>query len=145
MLLARLLTPSRPLPSHGQDVRLLSAGKAPQKAAEVERDLDKADAMIRLLFADVQTLKDGRHPQGEQMYRRYGPAPRHPCCHPRGITRVVSVTHVVSPALAPGCLPGCCSSPRVPCAPDVLHVPHAPQATHVPHVSCAHSCPPCPS
>ncbi|NWR56012.1 PLEC protein, partial [Bucorvus abyssinicus] len=52
------------------DVRLLSAGKAPQKAAEVERDLDKADAMIRLLFADVQTLKDGRHPQGEQMYRR---------------------------------------------------------------------------
>ncbi|NXW55539.1 PLEC protein, partial [Eurystomus gularis] len=32
------------------DVRLLAAGKAPQKAAEVERDLDKADAMIRLLF-----------------------------------------------------------------------------------------------
>ncbi|NXT12378.1 PLEC protein, partial [Prunella fulvescens] len=52
------------------DVRLLVAGKAPQKAAEVERDLDKADAMIRLLFNDVQTLKDGRHPQGEQMYRR---------------------------------------------------------------------------
>nr|XP_041569976.1 plectin [Taeniopygia guttata] len=52
------------------DVRLLAAGKAPQKAAEVERDLDKADAMIRLLFNDVQTLKDGRHPQGEQMYRR---------------------------------------------------------------------------
>ncbi|CAM9306108.1 unnamed protein product [Bubo scandiacus] len=52
------------------DVRLLTAGKAPQKAAEVERDLDKADAMIRLLFNDVQTLKDGRHPQGEQMYRR---------------------------------------------------------------------------
>ncbi|NXY39354.1 PLEC protein, partial [Pomatorhinus ruficollis] len=54
------------------DVRLLAAGKAPQKAAEVERDLDKADAMIRLLFNDVQSLKDGRHPQGEQMYRRYG-------------------------------------------------------------------------
>ncbi|NXF13419.1 PLEC protein, partial [Smithornis capensis] len=52
------------------DVRLLAAGKAPQKAAEVERDLDKADGMIRLLFNDVQTLKDGRHPQGEQMYRR---------------------------------------------------------------------------
>ncbi|NXD59570.1 PLEC protein, partial [Corvus moneduloides] len=52
------------------DVRLLAAGKAPQKAAEVERDLDKADAMIRLLFNDVQSLKDGRHPQGEQMYRR---------------------------------------------------------------------------
>ncbi|NWI93923.1 PLEC protein, partial [Pitta sordida] len=52
------------------DVRLLAAGKAPQKAAEVERDLDKADSMIRVLFNDVQTLKDGRHPQGEQMYRR---------------------------------------------------------------------------
>ncbi|XP_030409962.1 plectin isoform X6 [Gopherus evgoodei] len=52
------------------DVRLLNAGKQPQKAAEIERDLDKADAMIRLLFNDVQALKDGRHPQGEQMYRR---------------------------------------------------------------------------
>uniref|UniRef100_A0A8C7C7I9 Plectin n=1 Tax=Neovison vison TaxID=452646 RepID=A0A8C7C7I9_NEOVI len=52
------------------DVRLLAVGKAPQRAAEVERDLDKADGMIRLLFNDVQTLKDGRHPQGEQMYRR---------------------------------------------------------------------------
>ncbi|XP_064010405.1 plectin [Pogoniulus pusillus] len=52
------------------DVRLLAAGKAAQRAAELERDLDKADGMIRLLFNDVQTLKDGRHPQGEQMYRR---------------------------------------------------------------------------
>ncbi|XP_042525340.1 plectin isoform X1 [Dipodomys spectabilis] len=52
------------------DVRLLASGKAPQRAGEVERDLDKADGMIRLLFNDVQTLKDGRHPQGEQMYRR---------------------------------------------------------------------------
>uniref|UniRef100_G1LIB6 Plectin n=1 Tax=Ailuropoda melanoleuca TaxID=9646 RepID=G1LIB6_AILME len=52
------------------DVRLLAVNKAPQRAAEVERDLDKADGMIRLLFNDVQTLKDGRHPQGEQMYRR---------------------------------------------------------------------------
>ncbi|XP_069847704.1 plectin isoform X12 [Dipodomys merriami] len=52
------------------DVRLLASGKAPQRAGEVERDLDKADSMIRLLFNDVQTLKDGRHPQGEQMYRR---------------------------------------------------------------------------
>nr|XP_012615519.1 plectin isoform X27 [Microcebus murinus] len=52
------------------DVRLLAAGKVPQRAGEVERDLDKADGMIRLLFNDVQTLKDGRHPQGEQMYRR---------------------------------------------------------------------------
>ncbi|XP_027949281.1 plectin-like isoform X4 [Eumetopias jubatus] len=52
------------------DVRLLAASKAPQRATEVERDLDKADGMIRMLFNDVQTLKDGRHPQGEQMYRR---------------------------------------------------------------------------
>ncbi|XP_058515466.1 plectin isoform X1 [Ochotona princeps] len=52
------------------DVRLLASGKAPQRAGEVERDLDKADTMIRVLFNDVQTLKDGRHPQGEQMYRR---------------------------------------------------------------------------
>ncbi|KAM9050366.1 plectin isoform 3-T4 [Megaptera novaeangliae] len=52
------------------DVRLLASGKAPQRAGEVERDLDKADGMIRMLFNDVQTLKDGRHPQGEQMYRR---------------------------------------------------------------------------
>ncbi|XP_067568713.1 plectin isoform X3 [Pseudorca crassidens] len=52
------------------DVRLLASGKAPQRAGELERDLDKADSMIRTLFNDVQTLKDGRHPQGEQMYRR---------------------------------------------------------------------------
>ena len=56
-----------------QDIRLLASGKVAQRAGEVERDLDKADGMIRLLFNDVQTLKDGRHPQGEQMYRRYGP------------------------------------------------------------------------
>ncbi|XP_051045122.1 plectin isoform X4 [Phodopus roborovskii] len=52
------------------DIRLLASGKVAQQAGEVERDLDKADGMIRLLFNDVQTLKDGRHPQGEQMYRR---------------------------------------------------------------------------
>ncbi|KAM4865074.1 plectin isoform 14-T14 [Thomomys bottae] len=52
------------------DIRLLASGKAPQQAGEVGRDLEKADGMIRLLFNDVQTLKDGRHPQGEQMYRR---------------------------------------------------------------------------
>ncbi|XP_062987345.1 plectin isoform X12 [Elgaria multicarinata webbii] len=52
------------------DIRLINAGKAPQKSAEIERDLDKADGMIRALFNDVQALKDGRHPQGEQMYRR---------------------------------------------------------------------------
>ncbi|XP_062394361.1 plectin-like isoform X2 [Sardina pilchardus] len=52
------------------DIRLLSAGKSALHAAEVERDLDKADGMIRLLFNDVQILKDGRHLQAEQMYRR---------------------------------------------------------------------------
>nr|KAF6405471.1 plectin [Rousettus aegyptiacus] len=52
------------------DIRLLAAGKTAQRAGDVERDLDKADGMIRLLFNDVQALKDGRHPQGEQMYRR---------------------------------------------------------------------------
>ncbi|XP_055759149.1 plectin isoform X24 [Salvelinus fontinalis] len=52
------------------DIRLLSAGKPAQHTAEVGRDLDKADGMIRLLFNDVQQLKDGRHLQAEQMYRR---------------------------------------------------------------------------
>ncbi|KAM3873606.1 plectin-like [Diretmus argenteus] len=52
------------------DIRLLNAGKPAQHTAEVERDLDKADGMIRLLFNDVQLLKDGRHQQAEQMYRR---------------------------------------------------------------------------
>eukprot|EP00064_Thunnus_orientalis_P001247 superscaffoldBa00000083_g1249 len=52
------------------DIRLLNAGKPAQHTAEVERELDKADQMIRLLFNDVQMLKDGRHPQAEQMYRR---------------------------------------------------------------------------
>ncbi|XP_026148886.1 plectin isoform X7 [Mastacembelus armatus] len=52
------------------DIRLLNAGKPAQHTAEVERELDKADNMIRLLFNDVQILKDGRHPQAEQIYRR---------------------------------------------------------------------------
>ncbi|XP_035387106.1 plectin isoform X6 [Electrophorus electricus] len=52
------------------DIRLLNAGKSAQHSAELERDLDKADGMIRLLFNDVQILKDGRHLQAEQMYRR---------------------------------------------------------------------------
>ncbi|XP_063042063.1 plectin a isoform X4 [Engraulis encrasicolus] len=52
------------------DVRMLSAGKPPQHTGEVESDLDKAEGMIRLLFNDVQMLKDGRHLQAEQMYRR---------------------------------------------------------------------------
>ena len=54
-----------------QDIRLLNAGKPAKHTAEVERELDKADNMIRLLFNDVQILKDGRHPQAEQMYRKW--------------------------------------------------------------------------
>lgn len=53
-----------------QDIRLLNAGKPAQHSAELDRELDKADKMIRLFFNDVQILKDGRHPQAEQMYRR---------------------------------------------------------------------------
>ncbi|XP_062321017.1 plectin isoform X13 [Osmerus eperlanus] len=52
------------------DIRLLNSGKPAKHTAEVERDLDNADGMIRLLFNDVQLLKDGRHQQAEQMYRR---------------------------------------------------------------------------
>ncbi|XP_053571443.1 plectin isoform X6 [Bombina bombina] len=52
------------------NIRLLNAGKQPQRSGDIERDLDNADGMIRMLFNDVQALKDGRHPQGEQMYRR---------------------------------------------------------------------------
>ncbi|XP_067882338.1 LOW QUALITY PROTEIN: plectin-like [Heterodontus francisci] len=52
------------------DIRLLNAGKQAQNTAVLEHDLDKADSLIRILFNDVQTLKDGRHPQAEQMYRR---------------------------------------------------------------------------
>ncbi len=54
-----------------QDIRLLNAGKPAKHTAEIERELDKADNMIRLLFNDVQILKDGRHPQAEQIYRRW--------------------------------------------------------------------------
>lgn len=54
-----------------QDIRLLNAGKPAQHAAEVEKELNKADNVIRLFFNDVQILKDGRHPQADQMYRRY--------------------------------------------------------------------------
>ncbi|KAF5905746.1 microtubule-actin cross-linking factor 1-like, partial [Clarias magur] len=52
------------------DIRLLNAGKPAQNTLEVDRGLDKADGLIRLLFNDVQILKDGRHLQAEQMYRR---------------------------------------------------------------------------
>lgn len=49
---------------------MLGAGKPAQHAAEIDTDLDKAENMIRFLFNDVQLLKDGRHLQAEQMYRR---------------------------------------------------------------------------
>ncbi|XP_019910984.2 plectin a isoform X1 [Esox lucius] len=52
------------------DIRLLSSGKPGIHTAEIETDLDKAESMIRYLFNDVQILKDGRHLQAEQMYRR---------------------------------------------------------------------------
>ncbi|XP_054874026.1 plectin a isoform X34 [Amphiprion ocellaris] len=52
------------------DVRMMSSGKPAQHTGEVESDLEKAEGMIRLLFNDVQLLKDGRHLQAEQMYRR---------------------------------------------------------------------------
>ncbi|TRY88248.1 hypothetical protein DNTS_022632, partial [Danionella cerebrum] len=52
------------------DIRQMGAGKPIQHAAEIEGDLNKAENMIRFLFNDVQILKDGRHLQAEQMYRR---------------------------------------------------------------------------
>ncbi|XP_051811464.1 plectin a isoform X6 [Acanthochromis polyacanthus] len=52
------------------DVRMMSSGKPAQHTGEVEADLEKAEGMIRFLFNDVQLLKDGRHLQAEQMYRR---------------------------------------------------------------------------
>ncbi|KAM4630364.1 plectin a isoform 2-T2 [Polymixia lowei] len=52
------------------DTRMLSSGKPAQHTAEIETDLEKAEGMIRFLFNDVQLLKDGRHLQAEQMYRR---------------------------------------------------------------------------
>lgn len=54
-----------------QDMRMLSSGKPAQHMTEMEADLEKAEVRIRLLFNDVQLLKDGRHLQAEQMYRRY--------------------------------------------------------------------------
>ena len=53
-----------------QDVRMMSSGKPAQHSADIEADLEKAEGMIRCLFNDVQLLKDGRHLQAEQMYRR---------------------------------------------------------------------------
>ncbi|KAF4087942.1 hypothetical protein AMELA_G00077330 [Ameiurus melas] len=50
------------------DIR--NAGKPAQKKLEIERGLDKADGLIRLLFNNVQILKDEHHLQAEQMYRR---------------------------------------------------------------------------
>lgn len=94
-----------------QDIRLLAAGKTAQRAGELERDLDKADGMIRLLFNDVQALKDGRHPQGEQMYRRWAvPRPGEGASGPPGPGS--------PPPLPP---PGCtaCTSAWWPSAPSI--------------------------
>ncbi|XP_029298758.1 plectin a isoform X2 [Cottoperca gobio] len=52
------------------DMRMLNSGKPAQHTAEMDADLEKAEGMIRFLFNDVQLLKDGRHLQAEQMYRR---------------------------------------------------------------------------
>ncbi|XP_062847380.1 plectin-like isoform X3 [Trichomycterus rosablanca] len=52
------------------DIRLLNAGKTAQHAVELDRGLNKSEELIRLLFNDVQILKDGHHIQAEQMYRR---------------------------------------------------------------------------
>ncbi|KAI4818180.1 hypothetical protein KUCAC02_011539, partial [Chaenocephalus aceratus] len=52
------------------DMRTMNSGKPAQHTAEMEADLEKAEGMIRFLFNDVQLLKDGRHLQAEQMYRR---------------------------------------------------------------------------
>uniref|UniRef100_A0A3B3UGD3 Plectin a n=1 Tax=Poecilia latipinna TaxID=48699 RepID=A0A3B3UGD3_9TELE len=48
--------------------RMMSSGKPAQHTAEVEADLEKAEAMIRLLFNDVQLLKDGRHLQAAALH-----------------------------------------------------------------------------
>nr|XP_032815510.1 plectin isoform X13 [Petromyzon marinus] len=52
------------------DIRALENHRAPQHEADIERALNECDAMIRELFIDVQTLKDGRFFQAELMYRR---------------------------------------------------------------------------
>ncbi|MEQ2173723.1 hypothetical protein GOODEAATRI_000240, partial [Goodea atripinnis] len=65
--------PVDPPPCHhlrGEKVPQQLRGDRAQHTAEVDRELDKAENTIRLLFNDVQILKDGRHPQAEQMYRR---------------------------------------------------------------------------
>uniref|UniRef100_S4RC93 Calponin-homology (CH) domain-containing protein n=1 Tax=Petromyzon marinus TaxID=7757 RepID=S4RC93_PETMA len=53
------------------DIRALENHRAPQHEADIERALNECDAMIRELFIDVQTLKDGRFFQAELMYRRF--------------------------------------------------------------------------
>ncbi|OXB51798.1 UNVERIFIED_CONTAM: hypothetical protein H355_012381, partial [Colinus virginianus] len=50
--------------------RLHASGKPSPHPSELQHELEQADAALRALFADVQALKDGRHAQGEQMYRR---------------------------------------------------------------------------
>lgn len=77
-----------------QDVRMMSSGKPPQHSAEVEADLEKAEGMIRFLFNDVQLLKDGRHLQAEQMYRR--------CKGNKRIKPEINILHLITDAEAAG-------------------------------------------
>ncbi|XP_078280393.1 plectin-like [Rhinoraja longicauda] len=52
------------------DVRLVKGGKPSVSGPMLEQELDSAELLIRSLFNDVQTLKDGRHSQAEAVYRR---------------------------------------------------------------------------
>ncbi|CAM9567166.1 unnamed protein product [Lampetra fluviatilis] len=49
---------------------LRAGGTAGPGATELEVTLGELDALIRSMFANVQTLKDGRYFQAENMYRR---------------------------------------------------------------------------
>uniref|UniRef100_S4RYB2 Plectin n=1 Tax=Petromyzon marinus TaxID=7757 RepID=S4RYB2_PETMA len=51
-------------------MELHAGGTAGPGATELEVTLGELDALIRSMFANVQTLKDGRYFQAENMYRR---------------------------------------------------------------------------
>ncbi|XP_061424757.1 microtubule-actin cross-linking factor 1-like isoform X6 [Lethenteron reissneri] len=51
-------------------MELRAGGSAGPGATELEVTLGELDALIRSMFANVQTLKDGRYFQAENMYRR---------------------------------------------------------------------------